>query len=162
VVVDIISKHKIHMQAFDYLSYSGIDVNTILKSLKDPHSGGIVLFCGDVRFHNKGKEVQYLEYEAYEPMARLKIEEILNSAIKKWKLNAAVCVHRLGRLAICDTAVIVITSSIHRAEAYEANRYIIDRIKADVPIWKNEFFSDGSNEWGNNKDCTCADPKHVH
>jgi len=150
------------MQTFDYLTYTSIDVNAILKSLKDSHSGGIVLFCGDVRLNNKGKEVSYLEYEAYEPMARNKINEIVAEAIKRWKLNNSVCVHRLGRLDITDTAVIVITSSIHRAEAYEANRYIIDRIKAEVPIWKNEFFTDGSNEWGNNADCTCADPKHKH
>lgn len=149
-------ENKFCMQKIDYITYQQIDLANALAALHNPQTGGIVLFSGEVRLVNKNKEVLFLEYEAYESMARLKIKEIVDFAKKEWHLNNALCVHRLGRLEICDCAVVVVTSSIHRSEAYEANRYIIDRVKSEVPIWKNEHFSDGTNEWGNNSDCNCS------
>ncbi len=120
------------------------------------------MFSGEVRNINKGRQVSHLEYEAFENMALLKIKEIIDYATKHWKLNHALCVHRLGRLEISDCAVIVLTASMHRAEAYEANRYIIDTVKRDVPIWKKEYFTDGTFEWGTN-DCNCIKGNtHTH
>lgn len=143
-------------QPLDVLTYGAIDIPMLLTLLRSPLTGGIVMFSGEVRNVNKGKAVSYLEYEAYENMARNKIGEIIEHAIKRWELNNALCIHRLGRLEILDCAVLVLTASMHRAQAYEANRYIIDMVKQEVPIWKKEYFTDGTFEWGNNSDCKCA------
>jgi molybdopterin synthase catalytic subunit len=138
------------MQTFDVLTYQPIDISAVLASFHSPGTGGIVLFSGEVRNANKGRLVRYLEYEAYEGMAKNKILEIVVSAKDRWHLNMALCIHRLGRLEISDCAVLVVTASAHRSEAYEANRYIIDKVKTEVPIWKKEYFEDGTEEWGAN------------
>lgn len=119
-----------------------------------------MLFSGEVRDNNKGREVTHLEYEAYEPMADKMIDEIIGEAISRFKLNQAVCVHRLGRVEISGCAVVVITGAGHRKEAYDANRYIIDKVKNEVPIWKHEFFTDGTSEWGQNCDCVTHEDEH--
>lgn len=141
---------------YNILTYDPIDIPAAIASLRSPVTGGIVLFSGEVRNINKGREVHYLEYEAYNTMAINKIQEILDYAKTRWNLNNALCIHRLGRLEICDCAVIVITASMHRSEAYEANRFIIDMVKKEVPIWKKEYFTDGSFEWGVNDECKCS------
>jgi molybdopterin synthase catalytic subunit len=138
------------MSTFEYLTHKPIDIPAILASVSSPETGGIVSFMGIVRNNHKGRIVHHLEYEAYELMANRKIKEIILQAKQQWGLNFAMCIHRLGRLYISECAVVVITCSAHRSQAYDANRYIIDRVKLDVPIWKNEYFSDGSSEWGKN------------
>lgn len=125
-----------------------IDIEGLLQEAHNEQSGAVVLFCGDIRNHNDGQEVIYLEYESYDVMATKSIEEIIEDAKKKYSLIDALCVHRLGRVDLKETAVIVITSSVHRAEAYKANRYIINRVKHETPIWKREYFADGTNKWG--------------
>ncbi len=125
----------------------------LFGQFRNPNSGAVVLFSGEVRASNKGKEVTHLEYEAYAPMANKLIAEILTEATKKWKLNDALCVHRTGRVEISGCAVVVITGAAHRKEAYAANQFIIDRVKNEVPIWKHEFYADGTSEWGQNCDC---------
>ena len=131
----------------EYLTRSEIDIVAILKKARHPASGGLVIFSGDVRNHNKGKSVDYLEYESHESMAEKMILNILEDAKNRWNLNYAFCQHRLGRVEIEESAVVVVTSSPHRKEAYESNVYIIDAVKSTVPIWKNEFFSDGTIKW---------------
>lgn len=131
----------------------------LFEQFRNPNSGAVVLFSGEVRDNNKGKEVTHLEYEAYGPMAEKMIAEILTDAGKKWKLNNALCVHRTGRVEISGCAVLVITGAAHRKEAYAANQYIIDRVKNEVPIWKHEFFADGTSEWGQNCDCVSHNHK---
>jgi len=145
----------------DILTYKPIDIAASLALLRSSLTGGLVLFSGEVRNINNGREVCFLEYEAYEAMARKKIIEIVQNAINNWNLNDALCIHRLGRLEIADCAVLVITASVHRAEAYEANRYIIDLVKKEVPIWKKEYFTDGTFEWGVNNECNCS-VNHEH
>lgn len=137
-----------------YLKNTAIQYEELFNKFRDPRSGAVVLFSGEVRDVNKGKEVTHLYYEAYEPMAEKMIGDILKLAKEKWNLNKAVCVHRVGSLQISESAVVVITSSKHRSAAYEANRYIIDKVKSEVPIWKQEFYADGTNEWGPNCECT--------
>jgi molybdopterin synthase catalytic subunit len=137
----------------------------LLKDAHHPGAGAVVLFSGEVRDNNRGREVAWLEYESYVPLAEKVITDILEQARAKWALLIAVAQHRTGKVRIGETAVVVITASAHRAEAYAANRYIIDRIKHEAPIWKCEYFADGSHEWGNN--CNCAaltgDPaKHLY
>jgi molybdopterin synthase catalytic subunit len=93
-------------------------------------------------------------------MAEKMISSIIADARLKFKLHGAICVHRIGKVEVCESAVVVITTSSHREEAYAANRYIIDRVKHEAPIWKKEIFSDGTAEWGHN--CSCSQHKPVY
>jgi len=130
-----------------------------------PGAGAVVLFSGEVRDNNRGRAVAFLEYEAYVPLAEKMIGEIVATAKAKWSLEIAIAQHRTGMVAVGDTAVVVITASAHRSEAYAANRYIIDRIKHEVPIWKCEHYADGSSEWGNNCNCHAVTgdiTKHIY
>lgn len=134
-----------------------IDGGALLSAMHNPKAGAVVLFSGEVRNHSHSKEVEALYYEAYVPLAEKMIAEIIKDAHLKFKLHGAVCVHRIGKVEICESAVVVITTSSHRKEAYGANRYIIDRVKHEAPIWKKEIFSDGTEEWGHN--CSCHQHK---
>jgi molybdopterin synthase catalytic subunit len=125
-----------------------IDIASLLEQAHHPEAGGIVLFSGEVRNHHKGKPVAYLEYEAYIPLAEKMIDGIVRAAIDRWDLAYAAAVHRIGRLEISESAVVVVTSHGHRRQAYEANQFIIDTIKSEVPIWKCEHFTDGTYAWG--------------
>jgi molybdopterin synthase catalytic subunit len=128
-----------------------IDIAKLLQQAHRAEAGAVVLFSGEVRNNHNGKAVQYLEYEAYIPMAEKIIDGIVQQAIERWKLCFASAVHRIGRVEISESAVVVITVHGHRKEAYEANQYIIDKIKSDAPIWKCEHYTDGSLEWGKNE-----------
>ena len=109
-----------------------------------PADGALCLFAGIVRNENKGKAVLYLEYEAYEDMALSLMEEIAAEARRKWPITDLRMVHRLGRLEIGEASVAVAVASPHRAEAFAACRFLIDTLKAQVPIWKKEYYADGS------------------
>jgi len=150
------------MITMKHIQYNEIDYRTLFDKFRDPNSGAVVLFSGEVRDNNKGRTVTHLEYEAYEPMADKMIGEILEEAKNRYRLNHAACVHRVGRVDISGCAVVVVTGAGHRKEAYDANRYIIDRVKNDVPIWKHEFFTDGTSEWGQNCDCATEEHDHEH
>lgn len=148
-----------------YISDSPLDIVGLFADSHHSQAGAIVLFSGEVRDNNLGMSVDYLEYEAHDSMASKMIAAILDEAKKKWPLNIAVAQHRTGKVAVGESAVVVITASPHRSEAYAANRYIIDRIKHEVPIWKCEYFTDGTKKWGGN--CNCQDitgdaHKHVY
>jgi molybdopterin synthase catalytic subunit len=136
-----------------HIADEALDLAGLLKDAHHPGAGAVVLFSGEVRDHNRGRSVAFLEYESYRPLAEKMIAEILAAAREKWQLQIAVACHRVGKLAIGESAVVVITASAHRSEAYAANRYIIDRIKHEAPIWKCEHYADGSHEWGNNCNC---------
>jgi molybdopterin synthase catalytic subunit len=135
-----------------HLQYGDIHLGEVLRESHHPKSGAVVLFSGEVRNNNNGREVTHLEFEAYVPMAEKMIGRILEEAKSRFKLNLAVCIHRLGTVEINECAVVVVTGAGHRKEAYSANRYIIDRVKGEVPIWKNEFYADGTSEWGHNSE----------
>ena len=137
-----------------YISSTPLDLAEIIKGAHDPKAGAVVVFSGDVRELNSGKEVSYLEYEAHIPMACRMIESILQEASLRWSLIVAMAQHRIGKVQVGESAVVVVTGSTHRKEAYEANRYIIDKIKHEAPIWKCEYYADGSREWGGN--CNCS------
>jgi molybdopterin synthase catalytic subunit len=144
---------------FQYISDQPLDIISLLSHSRDPKAGALVLFSGDVRDNNIGKDVAYLEYEAHFSLASQMIKEILEEAIAKWNLNFAAAQHRVGKVGVGESAVIVITASPHRKEAYQANRHIIDRIKHEVPIWKCEVFTDGTKQWGNNCNCSAVTGK---
>jgi molybdopterin synthase catalytic subunit len=134
-----------------HITSQKIPVEHYLAQVNQTETGAVVTFLGLVRDHNKGKKVTGLKYEAYESMAEKVIHGILEDAITKWQLHDAICVHRTGEITIGDAAVFILTASSHRAEAYEANRYILDRVKYEAPIWKKEFFANGKVEWGRNE-----------
>jgi len=147
------------------LSAGPIDMAGMLAQAHHPGAGGVVLFSGEVRDSNHGRAVGFLEYEAYAPLAEKMIGEILATAKERWELHIALAQHRTGRVDVGDTAVVVITASAHRSEAYAANRYIIDRIKHEAPIWKCEHYADGGKEWGNNCNCHAVTgdvSKHIY
>ena len=106
----------------------------------------MVVFVGSVRDMSEGKQVDFLEYEAYEPMALQKLREVAAEAESRWPVLAIAIQHRVGRLEIGDDAVVVAVSCPHRAEAFEACRYVIDRLKEVVPIWKKEH-GEGGQVW---------------
>jgi molybdopterin synthase catalytic subunit len=124
-----------------------IDPAKVLESVEDDSSGGTVLFIGTVRNKSNGKEVTGLEYETYRKMAESKLAQLNREVRRRWKVNHVTMLHREGRLKVGDVSVAVAVSSPHRAEAFEAARFAIDRIKTSVPIWKREAFSDGKRRW---------------
>jgi len=136
-----------------YISSDSLNPAALLSQAHHPKAGAVVLFSGEVRDNNSGKRVAYLEYEAHVSMASKMINSVLDEAKAKWSLNIAVAQHRIGKVEVGESAVVVITSSAHRREAYAANRFIIDKIKHEVPIWKCEYFTDGTKEWGGNCNC---------
>jgi len=133
--------------SYTHLSKELLDLGKIFSALHHPAAGGIVLFSGEVRNHHQGRSVAFLEYEAHESMAEKMIGRILEEAKKKWELHLVFCKHRLGRVEISESAIVVLTATSHRREAYDANRWIVDRIKHEVPIWKKETFTDGTSDW---------------
>lgn len=147
------------------LSVLPLNLVALLSLAHHPKAGAVVLFSGEVRDNSLGKPVDYLEYEAYPAMAIKMIHAIVAEAITRWQLTYAIAQHRTGIVKSGESAVVVITTSPHRAEAYAANRYIIDRIKHEAPIWKCEYFTDGSKEWGGNCNCqkqTGDANKHIY
>lgn len=121
-----------------------IDARASVESLKAPEDGALVVFDGFVRNNFKGKSTLYLEYEAYEPMAYAKMREIGAYLRDHFAIDRVAMVHRLGRLEIGETSVLIAVSSAHRAAAFDACRYAIDALKRGVPIWKKEYFVGGA------------------
>jgi molybdopterin synthase catalytic subunit len=129
-----------------YLTSEPIDLGPLLDSVQSPSRGGVACFLGTVRDHHGGRAVLRLDYSAYVPMAEAEIARIVAEAESRWDVRVAVH-HRLGRLAIGDTAVAIAVASAHRDEAFVACRYVIEELKRRVPIWKREVYADGSVEW---------------
>jgi molybdopterin synthase catalytic subunit len=121
-----------------------IETSEIVARLKAPPDGAVVVFEGIVRNHSGSRTTLYLEYEAYEAMALGKMREIGEEMREKFAIRRYAIVHRLGRLEIGETSVLIVVCSAHRAAAFDACRYGIDTLKRNVPIWKKEYFSDGA------------------
>ena len=129
------------------LTLRRIDPAAALAEVTTPESGGISVFIGTTRNTSSGRAVTRLEYEAYEPMALKVMEQLESEAKRTWPLHNVVLVHRLGEVPVLEASVLIAVSSAHRKEAFEACRFLIDRLKKDVPIWKKEYFADGTVEW---------------
>lgn len=121
-----------------------INIPDAYQQLIHPKSGGICTFIGTVRDLNQQKDVSHLFFEAYEKMALLKMEELAEEAGKKWPLNNVVIIHVVGEKKITEPVVFIGTSSAHRDDAFSASRFLIDRLKEVVPIWKKETYQDHS------------------
>lgn len=121
-----------------------IDAEAVVGRLKRPADGALVIFDGVVRDNTRGRRTLYLEYEAYEAMALNQMESLAVEARARFGVRGASIVHRLGRLEIGETSVLVAVAAAHRGAAFEACRWIIDTLKKTVPIWKKEYFEDGA------------------
>lgn len=129
------------------LTHDPIDHRALTEQVRRPDCGAVVAFLGTVRDLTDGKVTVALDYEAYPGMAEKKMAEIERETRARWPVGEMIMVHRLGHLDIGEISVAVAVSCPHRAEAFEACRYAIDRLKDLVPIWKKENWADGSTEW---------------
>jgi len=129
------------------ISEHPIDIGMLLAKVKDDSAGATVLFLGTVRNHNDGNAVSAIYYEAYIRMAKEALAKIEAESVKRWNLKKFAAVHRTGNLKIGEVSVAIAVSSEHRAEAFEAGKYAIDQIKAEVPIWKKETTSGKGKVW---------------
>jgi MoaE-MoaD fusion protein len=121
-----------------------IDTQAVLDGVKHPEDGAAVVFEGVVRNHTRGRQTLYLDYEAYEEMALKQMEELAAQALGQFQVRDVALVHRLGRLEIGETSVLMVVASAHRGAAFDACRWLIDTLKRTVPIWKKEYFVDGA------------------
>ncbi len=128
---------------FYRLTQERISVSDLARSLQAASDGAMVAFEGVVRNHSNGRRTLYLEYEAYEPMAIRRMEEIGAEARAKFAVRSVGIIHRTGRLEIGETSVAIVVAAAHRQPAFEACQYLIDRLKQVVPVWKKEYFEDG-------------------
>jgi molybdopterin synthase catalytic subunit len=123
-----------------------LSADECLRFVADPSAGGVDLFLGAVRDDDGGREVTALEYSAH-PTALEQLGQIAREVAAGVPVVAVAALHRVGMLAIGDPAVIVAVSAVHRGEAFDACRLLIDRLKHEVPIWKHQMFTDGTAEW---------------
>lgn len=127
-----------------YLTRESIEADRLVKAAKQGGDGAVVVFDGIVRNNSRGRQTLYLDYEAYEEMALKQMNELAGEAVTRFGIRYVCIVHRLGRLQVGETSVLIIVASAHRAQAYEASRWLIDTLKKTVPVWKKETFVDGA------------------
>jgi MoaE-MoaD fusion protein len=126
------------------LTRQPIDAAKLIAAAKQAEDGAVVVFDGIVRNHSLGRRTLHLDYEAYEEMALRQMHELGRQARERFAIRQVTMIHRLGRLEIGETSVLIIVASAHRSAAFEACRWLIDTLKQTVPIWKKETFADGA------------------
>ena len=130
------------------ITFDKLDPESITNSIKNPNNGAVITFLGTTRNYTENRKVLHLEYEAYIPMAEIKLNEIIKYIHKKWGINDVFIAHRLGKVEIGDISLVISISSPHRKSAFDACQYALDTLKLVVPIWKKEFFQEES-KWVN-------------
>ena len=126
------------------LTRNRIDAEKTIAAAKSGEDGAVVVFDGIVRNHTRGRRTLHLDYEAYEEMALRQMRELGLKARERFAIRQVTMLHRLGRLEIGETSVLIVVASGHRSAAFEACRWLIDTLKQTVPIWKKETFADGA------------------
>ena len=124
-----------------------IEPSAVLERVGTPEDGAVALFLGIVRNSNDGRPVSGMEYEGYGDMAREQLAAIVGEAAERADSDRVAAVHRLGELAVGEVSVVIAVSAPHRAEAFDAARFVIEEIKTRLPIWKRERYLDGEAEW---------------
>jgi MoaE-MoaD fusion protein len=127
-----------------WLTRDVIEAEPLIDAAKQGADGAVVIFDGIVRNNSRGRQTLHLDYEAYEEMASKQMNDLAVEAIARFGVRQVTIVHRLGRLQVGETSVLIVVASAHRAQAYEASRWLIDTLKKTVPIWKKETFVDGA------------------
>jgi len=140
-----------HERLFATVTGDPLDLSTYASLVADPGAGAISTFCGVTRNSWQGRVVVKLEYEAYVPMATKKLWQLCEQVAEKWEVAKVAIAHRTGIVEVGEPSVIIAVSSAHRRESLEAVAWAIDELKAMVPIWKREFFEDGS-QWKENEE----------
>ena len=133
--------------AWSDITIDPIDPSTVVERVGAPRDGAVALFLGTVRNRNEGRPVAGMEYEGYGDMAREQLARIVAEAAARARSDRIAAVHRLGELAIGEVSVAIAVSTPHRAEAFDAARYVIEEIKKRLPVWKRERYLDGEAEW---------------
>ena len=123
-----------------------LDVDEVVQALDGDESGGLTLFVGRVRDHDHGHDVTGLDYSAH-PSALDALRRVCDRIAEEYDVHGVAALHRVGKLAIGDIAVVIATTAGHRGQAFDASRALIDTLKAEVPIWKHQLFTDGTEEW---------------
>jgi molybdopterin synthase catalytic subunit len=126
-----------------FITPDELDPQPLTEFVTTGVDGAVVTFLGITRDHNEGRKVEYLEYEAYQPMTENKIAELIGEMRSKWELGKIAIAHRTGRVDIGATSMVVAVGSAHRRPAFESALYFVDRLKEIVPIWKKELFEGG-------------------
>lgn len=126
------------------LVWERIDRDALVAALKQPGDGAVVVFDGIVRDNTRGRKTLYLEYEAYKEMALAEMRKLAAEAGERFAIDRVGVVHRLGRLEIGESSIVIVVTSAHRAAAFDACRWLIDTLKRTVPVWKKEHFADGA------------------
>jgi len=129
------------------LTHHPIDYPTLTERVRSPQAGAVLLFLGTVREFTSGRQTLRLGYEAYPQMALSKMRELAEQAAQRWPLTEVAIVHRLGLLELGEISVAIAVSAPHRDQGFEAGRWLIDTLKEVVPVWKQENWSDGTQEW---------------
>jgi molybdopterin synthase catalytic subunit len=124
-----------------------LDPAATLAQVGSVANGASILFVGTVRELNEGRAVNGIEYAAYETMAARELETIVTEAASRFGTDDIVVEHRIGQLALGDASVVIAVAHAHRAQAYDASRFVIEELKRRVPIWKREEYVDGTREW---------------
>lgn len=124
-----------------------VNPQALLDSVASDLAGAVVLFVGTTRQLTDGRETIQLSYDCYQPMALKKMHQLAEQAIQNWNLTGCSIVHRIGAVPVGEASVVIATSSAHRPPALRANEWLIDELKRQVPIWKQEWYSDGTTEW---------------
>ncbi len=127
-----------------YLTREPIDAGKLVSEAKQGADGAVVVFDGIVRNNSRGRRTLHLDYEAYEEMALSQMHELAQKARTNFAVRHVTIIHRLGRLEVGETSVLIVVASAHRAQAFDACRWLIDTLKTTVPIWKKETFVDGA------------------
>jgi molybdopterin synthase catalytic subunit len=120
-----------------------IDLLALARAVRDPRAGAVVTFVGTTRNENAGRRVRRLEYEAFASMATKEMRLLASEATRRWRLRKVAMVHRIGVVPVGEASVAIAVASGHRGEAFEACRWLIDRLKEIVPIWKKEHYRGG-------------------
>lgn len=129
------------------IQHEPIDTGTLTSAIASDDAGAVVLFVGTTRRTTNGKKTVKLEYDCYKPMALAELEKLRDQAMQRWSLERCAIVHRVGEVKIGEASIAVALSSPHRAEAFDACQWLMNRLKQEVPIWKKEQWEDGSTEW---------------
>ena len=124
-----------------------LDTAALREAARHPAAGAIVVFEGCARDHHEGRAVENLAYEAFVPMAVSELEKLRTEAIARYGLTGCLVHHRIGEVPLTEAAVVVVTASAHRQEAFQAAMWVMDRIKERVPVWKRERFTEGGEGW---------------
>lgn len=139
---DKTAKHDV----FFKITSQKIGVECVLRKVHDIESGAVVVFIGSVRKISRGREVEHLQYEAYKKMALQEFYKIGEAIKEKWNVKKLAIVHRTGKMKLGESSVVIAVSAPHRDQAYQASRYVIEKLKQSVPIWKKEVWK-GGEEW---------------